>query len=51
LLDLQYVVGIALDGLGEGVPMERCEQQRPEDEEVECALQELDSWIFSRHSR
>ena len=43
LLDLQHVVRIALDGLGDGVAVRRPEQQRAQDQQVERALQQFDA--------
>jgi hypothetical protein len=49
LLDLKNVVGVSLDGVGDGVPVRRSQEQRPKDQHVEGTLQELDA--LSRHSR
>src|SRR5687768_18208241 len=38
MLDLEHVLGRALNVLGDAVAMHRSEQQRAEDEEIESAL-------------
>jgi len=50
---LQNVVGISLDGVGDGMPVRRSQEQGAKDQHVEGALQEFDAlFIFtSRHSR
>jgi hypothetical protein len=49
VLDLQDVVGCALDVSRDFVTMGRTEQQRPENEHVEGALQQLSAWTLRRH--
>src|SRR5215469_8270598 len=41
VLDLQNLVSGALDVLGDGVAMRGTEQQRAQDQHVECSLQKL----------
>ena len=53
LLDLQDVVGVEFDGLGDGVAVGRSQQQGAQNQQVQSALQELDAFFFffGRHSR
>ena len=43
LLDLQHIVRAALDRFGNRMPVRRSEPQRPQDQQVERALQQLDA--------
>ena len=53
LLNLEHVFRLALDGLGYGVAVSRPRSQRPQDQQVERALQQFDPlrFLFGRHSR
>jgi len=53
LLNLQDVVGVELDGFGDGVAVGGPEEQSAQNEQVERALEQLDAIdvLFSRHSR
>src|SRR2546430_1194259 len=53
LFHLQHFVRIEFDGLRDGVPVLRPQQKRPENQQVQRALQQLDAFafFFSRHSR
>src|SRR5262245_12856915 len=53
LLDLQHVLGAAFDGLGDRVAVRRPGSKSPQDQQVEGALQELETFFVcsSRHSR
>ena len=49
LLDLQDVVGVSLDGMGDGMPMRRPEEQGPQDQHVQRALQGIRRAPFHHH--
>ena len=53
LLDLENVLGVALDVLGYGVAVGRTGEEGTQDEQVERALEEVDAIRggFGRHSR
>jgi len=53
LFDLQDVVGIEFDGLGDGVAVRRPQQQRAENQQVQGSLQQFYAlfFFFSSHSR
>src|SRR5262249_26974792 len=53
LLDQEYVIRAALDRLCDRMTVRRSPQQRAQNEEIECALEKLDSTLASlgRHSR
>jgi len=50
LFYLEDVLGVVLDGFGDGVTVGGTEEESAEDEEVEGALEEFDA-VLSRHSR
>ena len=53
LLDLEHVLGLALDSFGDGMAVGGAGRERAQDEQIEGALQKLDAgrFVFSRHSR
>jgi hypothetical protein len=46
LFDLQHLVGVKLDRLGDGVTVHRSQHQGPENQQVQGALQQLDLFFF-----
>src|SRR5882672_1416220 len=53
LLDLQHIIRIELNSLGNGMPMRRPQSQRPQNQQVQVPLQQFNPFLalFSRHSR
>src|SRR6267378_3236457 len=53
LLDLQHIIRIELNSLGNGMPMRRPQSQRPQNQQVERSLQQFNPFLalFSSHSR
>jgi hypothetical protein len=53
VFDLQDIIGVELDCLGDGVAVGRRQQQRAQNQQVQSTLQQLDAigLFFSRRSR
>src|SRR5882762_2373149 len=53
LLDLQNIIRIELNSLGDSMPMRRPQPQRPQNQQVQRPLQQFNPFLtlFSRHSR
>src|SRR5262245_19656566 len=51
MLDLQHVLGAALDVLGDLMAVRRSQLKRPKDQHVECAAKQFDFVHMTSHGR